>query len=313
MDRFEAMRIFVAVADARGFAPAARQLGLSGPAVTRAIVALEAHVGAKLLRRTTRSVSLTDASERFHADCKRILGDVAEAESAVGGSHASPQGLLAITASQMFGRMHVTPVVLDFLEQHPQVSVRAHYVDHIVHLMEEGFDAAVRIAHLPDSGLTAVPVGHVRRVIVGSPEYLGRHGVPRTPADLDRHDGIGFAAGGAATAPWTLYPPGRKTKADREIVHPRMRLAANMGEVGIAAALAGRGLARALSYQVAEDVRAGRLQIVMREHEPAPIPVQIVYMDGRKAPAKVRAFVDFAAERLRAQPVLNGTFPWPEP
>jgi DNA-binding transcriptional LysR family regulator len=311
MDRFDAMRIFVAVADARGFAPAARQLGLSPPAVSRAIVALEEHVGAQLLRRTTRNVSLTDVGERFHADCRRILAEVADAEAWAGGAHAAPQGLLAITAPQMFGRMHVTPVLLDFLAQHPQVSVRSFYADHIVHLFDEGFDAAVRIAHLPDSGLTAVGVGHVRRVIVASPGYLAERGVPRQAADLARHDAIGVAVDGGVIAPWALYPPGRKSKSGREIGHPRMQLNANTGEVGIAAALAGRGLARALSYQIAAHVQAGRLRIVLADHEPAPIPVQVVYVDGRKAAAKVKAFVDFAVDRLRREPVLNGSFAWP--
>jgi DNA-binding transcriptional LysR family regulator len=313
MDRFETMRIFVAVADARGFAPAARQLGLSPPAVSRAVVALEEHVGAQLLRRTTRTVSLTDVGERFHADCKRILAEVAQAEAWAGGAHAAPQGLLAVTAPQMFGRMHVTPVLLEFLAQHPQVSVRSFYADHIVHLFEEGFDAAVRIAHLPDSGLTAVGVGHVRRVVVASPAYLAERGVPRQAADLARHDAIGVAVDGGVVAPWALYPPGRKSKAEREIGHPRMQLTANTGEVGIAAALAGRGLARALSYQVAAHVQAARLHIVLADHEPSPIPVQVVYVDGRKAAAKVKAFVEFAVDRLRREPVLNGSFAWPAP
>lgn len=313
MDRFDAMRIFVAVADARGFAPAARLLGLSPPAVSRSIVALEAHVGAQLLRRTTRSVSLTEVGERFHADCKRILAEVADAEASAGGAHAAPQGQIAITAPQMFGRMHVTPVLLDFLAAHPQVSVRCFYADHIVHLFEEGFDAAVRIAHLPDSGLTAIGVGHVRRVVVASPAYLADRGVPRTTADLAQHDAVGVAVNGGVLAPWALYPPGRKDKASREIGHPRMQLTANTGEVGIAAALAGRGLARALSYQVADHVLQGRLRLVLVDHEPAPIPVQVVHVDGRKAAAKLRAFVDFTVERLRREPVLNGRFPWPEP
>jgi DNA-binding transcriptional LysR family regulator len=308
MDRFETMRIFVAVADARGFAPAARQLGLSPPAVSRAIVALEAHVGAQLLRRTTRSVSLTDIGERFHADCKRILADVADAEAWAGGAHAAPQGMLSITAPQMFGRMHVTPVLLDFLAQHPQVSVRSFYADHIVHLFDEGFDVAVRIAHLPDSGLTAIGVGHVRRVIVASPQYLAERGVPRAASDLSQHDAIGVAINGGIVTPWTLYPPGRKSRSEREVGHPRVQLTANTGEVGIAAALAGRGLARALSYQIASHVQAGRLRVVMADHEPAPIPVQVVYVDGRKAAAKVKAFVDFAVDRLRREPVLNGAF-----
>jgi DNA-binding transcriptional LysR family regulator len=310
MDRFDAMRIFVAVADLKGFAPAARQLGLSAPAVSRSIVALEQHVGAQLLRRTTRSVALTDIGERFHADCRRILADVAAAESSAGGAHAAPQGQLAVTAPLLFGRMHVTPVVLDFLARQPLVSVRTFFADHIVHLFDEGFDVALRIAHLPDSGLTAVRVGHVRRVIVASPAYLAEHGMPAVPADLARHDGIGVAVNGGVIAPWALYPPGRKDKA--EIAHPRMRLSANTGETGIAAALAGRGLARAMSYQVAEAVLAGRLRIVLADHEPSPVPVQVVYADGRKAAAKVRAFVEFAVERLRAQPVINGSLSWPE-
>jgi DNA-binding transcriptional LysR family regulator len=311
MDRFEAMRIFVAVADARGFAPAARQLGLSAPAVSRAIVALEEHVGAKLLRRTTRTVALTDVGERFHADCRRVLADLAEAEASAGGAHASLQGPLAVTAPRMFGRIHVAPIVLEFLSRHPQLSMRTFFADHIVHLFEEGFDAAVRIAHLPDSGLTAVRVGHVRRVIVASPEYLAERGVPRSAADLAAHEAIGAANNGGVSAPWALYPPGAKDKADREIGHPRMQLTTNTSAMSIAAALAGRGLARALSYQVAADVKAGRLQIVLADHEPPPIPVQVVSTDGRKAPAKVRAFVDFAVERLRQEPVINGTFEWP--
>jgi DNA-binding transcriptional LysR family regulator len=311
MDRFEGMRIFVAVADERGFAPAARKLGLSPPAVTRAIVALEAHVGAQLLRRTTRTVALTEAGERFHADCRRILAEVAEAEAAAGGAWDVAQGQLAVTAPLTFGRLHVAPVVIGFLAAHPRVTVRTCFDDHIVHLFEEGYDVAVRIAHLPDSGLTAIRVGEVRRVIVASPGYLDQRGVPRNADDLARHDAIGFAIGGGATAPWALYPPGSRSRSDRVVAHPRMQLSSNTSSMSIAAALAGRGLARALSYQVADDVQAGRLAIVLADHEPPPIPVQVVYVDGRKAAAKVKAFVDYAVERLRAAPVINGTFVWP--
>ena len=311
MDRLEAMRIFVAVADLQGFAPAARKLGSSAPAVSRAIVALEEHVGAQLLRRTTRNVSLTEVGARFHGDCKRILAELAEAEQVASGAYDAPQGQLSLTAPQMFGRMHVAPVLLDFLAQHPHVSARTFFADHIVHLLEEGYDVAVRIAHLPDSGLTAICVGHVRRVMVASPAYLARRGVPRTTADMEHHDAVGFAVSGGAIAPWTMYPPGGRGRAERELAQPRMQLTANAGEMGIAAALVGHGLARALSYQVAADVRADRLRIVMADHEPPPIPVQVVYVDGRKAAAKVKSFVEFAVERLRAEPVLNGLFEWP--
>ena len=312
MDHLDTMRIFVAVADASGFAPAARALGLSAPAVTRAIVALESRVGAQLLRRTTRKVALTEVGERFQADCKRILGELADAEAAASGAYSAPLGQLAVTAPQLFGRIHVAPLVLDFLALHPQVTVRTFFADHIVNLVDEGFDVALRIAHLPDSGLTAIGVGHVRRVIVASPVYLAARGVPRTPAELAQHDAIGVALASGVIAPWSLHPPGARDKAARKVGHPRVQLTVNNGEIGIAAALAGRGLARALSYQVAEHVLAGRLRIVLADHEPAPIPVQVVYVDGRKAAAKTRAFVDFVVERLRREPVLNGSLEWPE-
>jgi DNA-binding transcriptional LysR family regulator len=311
MDKLEGMRIFVTVADARGFAPAARALGLSAPAVTRAVAALEARIGVQLLRRSTRQVVLTEAGARFHADCKRILAEVDEAESSASGAHAVPQGLLSVTASVIFGRVHVAPVLQDFLGLHPQVSARSVYTDQIVHLLDEGLDVAVRIAHLPDSGLVALRAGHVRRVIVASPDYLAEHGVPRTPQDVTQHRGIGFSQHGAVSAPWLLYPPGRSARSEGETAHPQMRHVTNSGDASIAAALAGQGLVRALSYQVAQHVLAGRLHIVMADHEPPPIPVQLVYAEGRHAAAKVRAFADYAAERLRAEPVLNGSLRWP--
>lgn len=313
MDRLEGMRVFVAVAEARGFAPAARLLGMSPPAVTRAIAAIEQHVGAQLLRRTTRSVSLTDTGTRYHADCKRILAEIAEAEAAAGGAYSAPQGLLAITAPAMFGRLHVAPLLLDFLTAHPQVSARTCFADHVVHLLDEGFDVAVRIAQLADSGLRAVPVGQVRRVVVASPGYLGEHGVPRSPGDVARHAAIGFSQHGAANVPWVFHPPGGKARVDGDQVQPRMQLVTNTGEMSIAAALAGHGLTRALSYQVADDVLAGRLCIVLADHEPPPIPVQLVHLEGRRATAKLRAFIDFSVARLREVPVLNGRLRWPEP
>ncbi|MBC7995222.1 MAG: LysR family transcriptional regulator [Rhizobacter sp.] len=313
MDKLEGMRIFVAVADARGFAPAARGLGLSPPAVTRAIAALELRVGAQLLRRSTRSVALTEAGARFHADCKRILAEIDDAEASASGAHSVPQGVLSITAPVMFGRLHVAPVLLDFMAQQPQLRSRTFFSDQIVHLLDEGFDVAVRIAHLPDSGLTAVRAGHVRRVVVASAQYLAEHGVPRTPADLAQHRGMGFSQHGAVSAAWVFYPPGNGSSSAGETAHPQMQMVTNAGEMAIAAALAGHGLARALSYQVAGDVLAGRLQVVMADHEPPPIPVQLVYAEGRKASAKVRSFIDFALERLRAQPVLNGRLVWPDP
>lgn len=306
MDRLESLRVFVAVAEANGFAEAARRLGFSAPAVTRAILALEQRLGVQLLHRTTRSLRLTEAGERFLDDCRRILADLDEAEASAGGAHAVAQGQLAITAPSMFGRLHVTPVLLDFLERHPQVTARTFFVDRVVNLLDEGLDVAVRIAHLPDSGLTAIPVGAMRAVVVASPAYVAAHGAPAVPADLMQHRVVGFSAIGGQADGWSFYPPQHKERASRETIQPPMQLMSNSSEIAITAALRGQALARKLIYQVADDVQAGRLQIVLADYEPPPIPVQVVTLAGRKAPAKVRAFVDFAVERLRSEPVLQG-------
>jgi DNA-binding transcriptional LysR family regulator len=305
MDHLDNLRVFIAVADRRGFAPAARALSLSAPAVTRAIAALEQRLGAQLFKRSTRSVHLTEIGERFLDDCRRIVAELAEAEAAVGGAHTVPHGQLAITASSMFGRLHVASIALDFLALHPQLSLRSYFVDRVVHLLDEGFDVAVRIARLPDSGLTAVRVGSVRAVVVGSPAYFAANGEPQTPADLQRHDAVGFWQTGSGSAPWSFQTPGTPHAPTREITQPRVRLIANAAEVGIDAALRGHGLARAISYQIDAEVRAGTLRIVLAPFEPPPIPVHVVSVAGRKAPAKVRAFVDFAVERLRREPVLR--------
>src|SRR5262245_52967647 len=186
MDRLDAMRVFIAVAEAQGFAAAARRLAMSPPAVTRAVAALEERLGARLLHRTTRMVRLTEAGTRFLADCRRILGEIEGAEASAAGAYASPRGQLTLTAPVMFGRMHVAPLVLDFLARHRDVSIRLVMLDRIADLMEEGIDVAVRIAHLPDSALTALRVGAVRRVVCASPAYLKAHGTPEAPADPAR-------------------------------------------------------------------------------------------------------------------------------
>src|SRR5262245_25528749 len=295
MDRLDAMRTFVAVAEARGFAAAARRLALSPPAVTRGIATLEARVGARLLHRTTRVVRLTEAGDRYLRDCKRILAEIDDAEGAVAGIQTELRGDLAVTASAAFGRLHVAPLVLEFLKMHPHVSVRTLYVDRVVDLMEEGFDVAVRIAHLQDSSLTAIAVGSVRRVVCASPAYIAARGKPHSPEDLLQFDTIGFSQG-LAGEPW-LFGAGA---GKRHSVNVSPRLNVNSAEVAVAAALDGRGFTRVLSYMIAPEVRAGRLKIVLTSFEPPRIPVSLVYREGRKAAAKVRAFVDFAGGRLRA-------------
>lgn len=298
-DRFQSMRAFAAVADHGGFAAAARRLSLSPPAVTRLIAALETRLGIRLLHRTTRMVRLTEAGTRFLADCRRILNELDEAEASVAGSHGTPRGQLAVTAPILFGTRFVSPIVLDFLRRYPEMSVRTMLADRIVDLIDEGFDVAVRIAHLPDSSLSAVRVGSVRRVVCAAPRYLKAKGVPRTPADLAEFEAITFSPSGAIDE-WRFDTP-----AGTHSVRPPSRLMVNTAEVAIAAALAGRGLTRVLSYQIASELKAGRLKIVLPEFEPPPLPIHVVHREGRRAAAKVRAFVDFAVERLRADRSLN--------
>jgi DNA-binding transcriptional LysR family regulator len=293
MDRLEAMRAFVAVADAASFAGGARQLGQSPPAVTRAVAALEERIGARLLHRTTRSVRLTDAGERYLVDAKRILAEVDEAEASAAGAHTAPRGQLGLTAPVMFGRMYVAPLLLDFLARYPAVTARMMLADRLIDLMEEGLEVAVRIAHLEDSSLTAVRVGEIRRVICASPAFLAKHGRPRVPADVARASIITFATG-PVPEPWVFAKDGAV-----ERMLPAARFSANSNDVTIAAAAAGAGFVRALSYQVAPQLRAGTLEIVLADYEEPPLPVHVVHIAGRRASARLRAFVDFAAERLR--------------
>jgi DNA-binding transcriptional LysR family regulator len=295
VDQLEGMRVFVAVAELGGFAPAARRLRMSPPAVTRAVAALEERIGARLFQRTTRVVRLTGAGTRFLADTKRILGELEEAESSAAGLHSELRGELSVTSSLMFGRMFVAPVLLDFLGQHPKLTARSVLIDRVVDLVQEGFDVAVRISHLADSSLSAVRVGAVRVVVCATPAYLAQHGVPRTPAELAHFDAIAFSTSAARVA-WSF---------GTDTVRPRAQLVVNSAEVAIAAALQGRGLARALSYQVESEVRAGRLQIVLQEYEPPEIPIHVVHAEGRRAAARVRAFVDFTVERLRSDERLH--------
>lgn len=299
MDRIALMQAFVAVAEDEGFAPAARRLGVSPPVVTRSIAALEERLGVRLLERTTRKVRLTDAGARYLGDCKRLLGEIDDAEAAVRGAHDTVRGALGITASAMFGRLFVAPLLVEFLARHPQVTARAYLVDQLVDLIDEGIDVAVRIARLEDSSLTAVKVGAVRRVTCASPAYLKKHGAPRKPRDLLEHRTFVFSTERSAPA-WTFEQRGKALS-----VRPRATLLANGSEVGIEAAVAGFGITRALSYMVASHVHAGRLAVVLEDYEAEPIPIHVVSREGRRAPARVRAFVDFLVPRLQKSAELG--------
>jgi DNA-binding transcriptional LysR family regulator len=299
MDHFQRLRTFVAVAESGSFARGARSRDISAPAATRAVASLERHLGVLLLQRTTRSLRLTEQGEVFLADCRRIVADLEAAEAAVTGARQEPRGTLSITAPALFGSRHIAPLLFEFLDRHPRLQARALFTNRLVHLIDEGLDVAVRIAVLPDSGMTAVPVGRMRAVVVASPGYLQRHGRPREPADLKLHRAIGFMIEDQDRSGWRF---GRS----RATVAPQERLVVNANDVKVAAAVAGQGLARALAYQVTDEVRDGRLCVVLEEHEPPPVPVHLVYPAGRGAAAKVREFVSFVAERLRALAVLQG-------
>lgn len=293
------MRLFVAVADAEGFAPAARKLGVSAPAATRAVAALEARVGSKLLHRTTRQVRLTDTGRRYVADCRRILGEIEEAEASAAGSHGAAAGPLGVTAPAMFGRLYVAPIVLDFARRNPAVAPRLYLADRLVDMIDEGYDVAVRIAHLQDSSLTAIRVGQMRRVVCAAPAFLKRQGTPRSPAEAAKFDSIAFAPIGSPRE-WSFQAGARVTT-----VRPTVRFVANTAEVAVAAAVAGHGLTSVLRYQVAAELEAGTLKIVLADHELPPVPVQVVHREGRRANARVRGFVDLAVERLRAEKELR--------
>jgi DNA-binding transcriptional LysR family regulator len=298
MDRFAAMQIFVKVAEARSFALAARQLRLNPPAVTRAIARLEEIVGTRLFVRTTRSVTLTEAGERYVEDCRRILSDLREADEAAAGSFSRPSGTLTVTASVLFGQIYILPILLDYLDAHPDVSVRSLFIDRVTNLVEEGIDVAVRIGNLPSSSLTAVRVGTVHQVICGSPDYFQRFGRPTAPGELAAHRLI---ASSSAWSPieWHFGEDGKTVVA----IAPRIISSGN--EPAIEAAARGWGLTRALSYQIAPLVAQGRLVPILTEFQPDPLPIHIVQAEGRQPTAKIRSFVQFAAQRLRGNAFLN--------
>jgi len=299
VDRLHLINVFTAVVDANGFAGAARKLNISPPAVTRAISELEAHLGVRLLTRTTRVVRVTDAGARYVEDCRRILADLAEADESVSGLHGAPRGRLTLTAPVLFGALYVTPIVTEYLQRYPEVTASCWFLDRVVNMMDEGVDIAVRIGELPDSSMQAVRVGKVRRVICAAPSYLERHGEPQSPDELAAHTIV--SASGVTPAPeWRLVENGAA-----RIVKLQPRMITTTNDSAVAAAVAGFGLSRLMSYQVAEHVREGRLKILLSEFETAPLPVQLVHREGRHASQKARAFLDLAIERLRTSPALN--------
>jgi DNA-binding transcriptional LysR family regulator len=291
MDRLESMSVFVAVVAAGSFSAASRQLRMPLPTVSRKVAEIESHLKAQLLVRSTRKLALTEAGQAYVEDCKRILDAVNEAERGASGEYSAPQGELTITAPIVFGRLHVTPVVTEFLRAYPRVDVRLLLADRALNLVEDRLDLAVRIGPLPDSRLVASKIGQIRRVVCASPAYLHERGTPRAPQDLANHDCVTFAG---------LTDAGSWGFRDQQSVRVHSRLIASTAEAAIDAAIAGIGLTCTLSYQVADAVQAGRLAVVLRKFEPPPLPVSLIYVRESRITAKLRAFIDYAAPRLRA-------------
>ena len=297
MDRLDELAVFLAVLEAGSMAGAARRLRRSAPAVTRILAGLEARTGARLVERTTRRLAVTPAGRRLADEARAILAGY---EAAITREEGGPlRGPLRISAPVVFGRRHVAPLLLRFLDDHPQVTGDLVLNDRNLDLVDEGLDVAVRLSVLADSSLVARKVGEVRRVTVATPTYLARRGTPLRPADLADHD-LFYSSTQAGPTEWRFEGP-----RGPQTVRPTPRLMVNGIDVVIAAALQDRGITRVFTYQVAEEVADGRLVRLLRDYEPAPIPVQLVTASARLMPARVRAFLDFAAAELGALPVIR--------
>ena len=298
MDRIDAMKVFITAIDEGSLAGAARRLKRSPTAVSRALGLLEVHVGVELLHRTTRSLKLSEAGQRYAAACRRILTELEEADMLAGGERAAPRGLLTISAPPIVGEQVLAPILNDFLDLHPAVSTQLLLLDRFVNLVEEGVDIALRIGHLVDSSHISTRLGgDVRRVVVASPRYLAAHPRIEEPADLAKHQIIAFTNFGLES--WN-FTPANGTSIPRTVQF-KPRCTVNSVRAALVSALAGSGLTRLYSYHVAEYVRDGRLKIVLAEAEHPALPVHLVAPHGRMSVPKVRAFVDFAAPRLRSE------------
>jgi DNA-binding transcriptional LysR family regulator len=299
MDKLEAMRVFIEVAECQSFVAASRKLDLSAPAVTRSVAQLEKALGVRLFNRSTRHVRLTDSGARFFEDAKRILEDVEQAVATASGSYAEPKGVLSVTAPVLFGQIHIAPILTEYLQQNPSVSVRAVFYDRISNILDEGLDVAIRIGHLKDSSIYATPVGSVQRLVCAAPTYLQRHGIPNHPSELKDHEII-QASTVEPSSTWQF-----ESSIGKESVKVSPRLHCSQNGAAITAAKQGFGITRVMSYQVGEELKNGSLKRILQNYESKPLPVSIVHLEGRQANAKIRAFIDLAIDRLRANPYID--------
>jgi len=293
MDRLEAMSVLLEAVDSGSLSAAGRRLGMPLATVSRKISDLEAHLKIRLLLRGGRKLLLTDAGRGYVAACKRIVEDVVEAERVAAGEYRAPTGELVISTPLVFGRLHVVPVVTEFLKAYPDIQIRLQLTDRVVNLLEDHIDLALRIGALPDSSLIATRVGTAHLVVFASPAYLAERGTPLTPDDLLAHDCIAFDALSSGDR-WDFE---RNGVASSVLIRPRLR--ANTAEAVIEAAAAGLSIARTMSYPIARAVAAGTLRIVLQDYERPAVPISLMYPSQRLLPLKLRAFLDFATPRLR--------------
>lgn len=293
MDKFKAMNTFVGIVEAGSLTAAAERLGMSLAAVVRSLAALEESLGLRLLNRSTRRIALTDEGRDYLERSRRLLADLADLENAVTARRVRPSGRLVITAPVMFGRLHVAPVVTDFLAEHPEMRVELTLADRMLDLLDESIDLALRIGALPDSGLVAVPVGSTRRVLCASPDYLARLGRPAHPAELRGHTVIRFT-GLDDGHDWHFERAGEHLR-----VPVRSNFATNQVDVALDACCKGVGCGRFLAYQVRALEAAGELERLLDDWAPPTVPVSLLYPHGRLLPSRVRAFIDWAVPRLR--------------
>jgi DNA-binding transcriptional LysR family regulator len=280
MDKLRAIQTFVRIVERGSLTAAAEAMHASLPSVVRSLAALEGSLAVRLLNRTTRRIALTDEGREYYERCKRVLAEVDEAEAALSARRSAPKGRLRVTAPVMFGRLHVAPLATELLARHAALQLELLLLDRVVDLLEEGVDLAVRIGHLPDSSLVALAVGETRRVACASPAYLKRAGTPLSPADLAQHRRVGFTGIAPAQAPAPV-------------------LASNQIDVALDACLGGVGIGHFLCYQVQALLDAGKLRRVLRDFEPAPLPIHVIYPHARLLSSNVRAFVDWTVPRLR--------------
>jgi len=295
MDRLESMSILLTAVETGSLSAAARRHGTSLASVSRKVSELEAYLKTRLLNRSSRQLTLTDAGQSYVDACKRILEDVGEAERTAAGEFRTPKGELIITTPVAFGRIHILPIVTEFLKAFPDIDIRMVMTDRVVNLLEDHVDVAVRIGALPDSSLIASHVGSIRRIVCGSPAYFAERGTPKSPDELRAHDCISYEWS-MSLGDWK-FAIGKSTMS----VAVHSRLIVNTAEAAFDAAIAGLGITRGLSYQIADAVRAGMIAVVLEAFEEAPWPVNLVYAGQRFLPLKLRAFLDFAVPRLKAE------------